>query len=551
MRLITTLVLAALASAVSALDTSLVQVQKTDGSRMVTIDGGTGSMRLYEVKAGRGDQAIELKASNNFLFDLTRLLKIRFPVKNPLGKEEALWSLARVGMGQRNQPDYAEMLNLFPRSVQASVFASEEAFHVEELAYDGKVQAAFATSYLMLVVPSTCTLLLYKTVDDELELVTWRNYRPELYVTVADRLPFESLPRFNDMKRQVLALRGGGNLLAERAADLAEVLEELAPEEDGDEAAPEASRPELLPVRASEPWVGALRNNRFVLIDPANNRLMTYFIPKKDTLALKSLRNIDLDRRLPSWPLPRRAIDEYDKQLVEAYVRNLQRARESDELVTWSKALATWVDEQQRADEPAFGHFKPREDDLTVALFRALARQDPAAALGLTKGGSEEPYDIVLDDQAPNLERLFFKVKAERRLLVYNMAGNGNVIELLSQRDHTIDDGIAVYNFRVRNRIEARKLMDRIANGASRQRVDWAMRNIDYLLSLSPELYSEVEQNRKLTRLLAKDERWQATLEKAMRAAEAAAEADQRLLETAQADLLRRDAALKRMAEGG
>ena len=82
---------------------------------------------------------------------------------------------------------------------------------------------------------------------------------------------------------------------------------------------------EVIPLKDSDPWVKGLEDDHFVMVDPPNKRIMVYGFLQDDSMTLKSLRNTDLDVRIPEWPLPRRDLFEKDREMVNDYLQLLKR----------------------------------------------------------------------------------------------------------------------------------------------------------------------------------------------------------------------------------
>ncbi|TVR16085.1 MAG: hypothetical protein EA401_01925 [Planctomycetota bacterium] len=506
----------------SALDTplTLTQPHEENQNRLVTIDESSGAMRLYEMTQGRGDQALRQVAPWNFLIDLDRIMNIRMVIDNPHRQdrndpEYVFWPLARTGsfMGDRgpsNVPLYGQMYQYFLPQQRSTVLATEDAFFNESLSYDGNVQAALSRHYLFLVIPSTFTILVYNISQDSFELAAYRNYRPELYLTIPDQNPrglpfFGSNPQFNDIIRALRQVGGGDLILQQRAQRMEEALESMESEQ------------ELIPVSASEPWVQGLRNNHFVVVDPANNKIMLYGLPQNNTLTLTSLRNFDLDRRLPSWPMPRRHLNEFDRAVVEAYLQRLGRSNQDGQIRAITQEVADWVQEARRANE--LQEVNPSPSEIQIAIFRQLAeQQNLLAGDGARRSqgsGRSSTFEAVVDPNA----RLVLDLKDERRLLVYQLFGSNNRMEMVSSRDYTIETGIAVYDYELSKQRAAARIFNQIESLVRRpgaQVEGMVLSNIQYLLAMSPSSYEQLEANRRIVRRFGEHEMWQPTIEKAM-----------------------------------
>jgi hypothetical protein len=525
-----------------AVDTSLILTKPAgegDDGRFVIIDPGSGYMRLYESKrGGRGADALQQRDVANFRIHLDQIQALRFQVDNPLAKldrgaeKKVVWPLLRMG-SLTTIPQYGAMFNYFVNEKQRiQVIKSDDAFYAVDPIYDGTVRAALSKNYLLVVVPSHYVMLMYKIIDDEFELVSFRNYRPELYLALPDqpvKPAIDSLPDFNALKAGIRRLGGGATVLAERARQFEQELEAMETEE------------ELIPIAKSDPWVKGLIRDRFVVVDPATKRMMVYEVPRADTLGLKSLRNLDLDFRIPSWPLPNRDLSEFDGFVVDQYMARLKRLREDAPVEAMLKDLEAWAKEARSAGE--LKHFNADRQALTIALFRSMASANDAALVGEGAVKSDnEPYDVVTDNQ----ERLVLDLKQERRLLIYFTAGNNNRIELVSARDYTIDTGVGTYDYLVKRKQDAVKILKTRIMKEIRRRdlADLNMTNIAYVLTLAPELVDEIEKERRITTTLSDHPDWQPTIEKAIAAKEAKMQAFQGLIQSTREEILSKEAAL-------
>lgn len=550
-----------LCASAQALDTplTLTQPPEDNQNRLVTIDEASGAMRLYEMTQGRGEQALRQVAPWNFLIDLDRILNIRMVLDNPHRRdrndpEHVFWPLARTGsfMGDRgpsNVPLYGEMYQYFLPAQRATVLATEDAFFNENISYDGNVQAALSRHYLFLVIPSTYTILVYNISQDSFELAAYRNYRPELYLTIPDQNPrglpfFGSNPQFNDIIRALRQVGGGDMILQQRAERTQEAMEAMESEQ------------ELIPVSQSEPWVQGLRNNHFVLVDPANNKIMLYGLPQSNTLTLTSLRNFDLDRRLPSWPMPRRHLNEFDSAVVESYLQRLGRNNQDGQIRAITQEVQNWAQEARRNGE--LQEVNPSAAEIQIAIFRQLAEQQNLlagdGARRSQESGRSSTFDAVVDPNA----RLVLDLKDERRLLVYQLFGSNNRMEMVSSRDYTIETGIAVYDYELSKQRAAGRIFRQIESLVRRpgaQIEGMVLANIQYLLAMAPSSYEQLEGNARIRRRFGDHEMWQPTIEKAMADSEAQRERILSLIEMIKEEFRRQErtiqAAKERAAERG
>ena len=203
MRNLLTSVLCIVSATLAATETPLTLTQPVGETgnfqRLVTIEESTGAMRLYQLGNGTGTQAMKQLIPWNFLIDLDRIRNIRLVVDNPkrvnrTDPEYVLWPLVRTGSGTgtrgkpSNNPPYGLMYKFFlPKSERPAVFNSEDEFFTTLKDYDGEVRAALSQGYLLVVIPGTYTILAYRISDDKFDLVSYRNYRPELYLKIPNR----------------------------------------------------------------------------------------------------------------------------------------------------------------------------------------------------------------------------------------------------------------------------------------------------------------------------------------------------------------------------
>jgi len=536
------------------------QVPSSVNERMLTIDPPTGDLRLYRVRGGKGAHVMELQVGLNFRRDLIKLRNIYMPIDpNPLhawdeeAPEQTAWPLVRMGH-LNTQPAYGDMFELFyGRSVdedtpseKIQAFLSEEEFFKEVPEYGGNGQAAMSNSYILVYAPSTYTLLSYFIESDqEIELNAYRNIRPELYLRPGAGGPFPSFPSFNELKESLKRLGGGAGVLARRALAMEKALEEM----EVDQA--------LIPIAESDFHLAPLLNNRFVLMDIANKKMMLYEIPAADKVRLKSLRNMDMDLRLPSFPLPRRHIDEFAQAQVTAYMSRLKRLRigrnSADEMVNRIvEAVAGWVRQQN------FEHIRPGEEEIQVLVFRKIADELSERAAGGESGGGGKKWDVLVSRKfvaggtGGAGERLVLDMKGQRKLLVYDLNGQGNAIELLYARSYQIDAALSTYDYWVKQQQDAAKIWARIVKNAPRKQfVGYNLRMLRYLLEIAPEYHEKAEGERRFKQtLVAHDpEAWQALIEKAMEKSEKNLERWNRVTELVGEDLLGQEEALTRAEE--
>ena len=372
--------------------------------------------------------------------------------------------------------------------------------------------------------------------QDEFELVSYRNYRPELYLKIPSRRvkgqpSIGSYPEVNEIKDAIKRLDGGDILLAERTQEIEQDIEELE------------SDVEVIPLKKSDPWVQGLERERFIMADPPNKRLMVYAFEQNDAIKLLSLRNTDLDVRIPSWPLPSRDIQRADRIVVESYLNRLRRLKQDQQVNALSASIVAWGKDAQREGE--LTEININQSDAQIALFRMLAEQSNRLVGGENTGKIDEiPIDISVDPS----ERLIMDYKEERRLLVYLINGQSDKIELRASRDYTVETGIGSYHYDISKKASAANVLAQIEKLARRpgDEVDsLTMSNIQYLLAISPESYPLLEDNRRIVKRFADHELWQPAIEQAMADTEEKKKRFETLIESVKSYFLSRDAALR------
>src|ERR1043165_8533117 len=178
--------LLASAAALSALETPLVIQSPLAAGLTIVINPTVGVMTVYRIQDGKLNQ----RGSANFLSDLSLYQRMIY-------SEDEGQPITYLQAGSTtNSPAYGDMIlkvlgsikssraeakaGVAPLAVRAQ--AAEKDFWGKDHPYDGVVRAALSVQYLMLVIPSTHPLMVYDTANEQLNLVAWHNYGPELYV---------------------------------------------------------------------------------------------------------------------------------------------------------------------------------------------------------------------------------------------------------------------------------------------------------------------------------------------------------------------------------
>lgn len=472
MRTVVLTALLLVAPSLGAFESSLV-LRPPAGSQselVVTINPTLGTVQLYRVEGER----LVRQSSSNFLADLDYLLTAPAP-----GKFD--WPLLRVG-SPTSLPTYAQMLDQwFPQASQPGaavplsqrVLNTEEEYWKETPEYDGVVRAAVGPESLVVVVPSTYTILFYWIRNWELRLAGWRNYRTDLYIPQV----YQSQPT-----PQALLQALPQDVQQARRDQLQQQMEAL-----GDAAG------QTIPIAPSDPWVGnAIISGAelFVVVDPPNQRILSYQfrgIGGGARLELTSARNMEIDLLIPttygSQPLLTNIIAQYNEYLQrkrlppvsEAYLRKLLGARTG-----------------ARAGKQT-SEMYPHLESQTALLFLNFAKRN--------------------------------------KIFMYRLT-NGTTIELLSARDYTLEAGIAMHARELTLRERAVELADRMAKEVNRDTPpDQAFAMMEQALDWNPWLYQEIERNNRLRRILGQDPRWQQLIEQATQAVQEAEELQKQIME--------------------
>ena len=270
-------------TALTALETPLVLLSPVGSEVTVVINPSVGTMTMYTIQDGKLNQ----RGSANFLSDLSVYEKrvytesdgqaITYLQTGSLNNQPANGDMILKVLGGIRSSKAEKDAGIAPLSTRA--IAAEKEFWGKEHAYDGVVRAALSQQYLMLAVPCKCTLMVYDTANQQLTLVAWHNYGPELYVPqvlTSTPLPSEIMSKLpqeiqDERKKQI---QNQFDALIQKA-------------EQGIETKP------------SEIWLAAGTQDRFVLFDSANARVMSYEFSAKH-LKLLSVRNTEVDMLIPT-----------------------------------------------------------------------------------------------------------------------------------------------------------------------------------------------------------------------------------------------------------
>jgi hypothetical protein len=341
-----------------------------------------------------------------------------------------------------------EKNNLKPYQTRARL--AEDEFWSKDHPYDGVVRGAMASTTIMLVIPAKHALLLYDVSNQDKgpQLTSFRNYGAELYVPTG----LTTTPSPQDIKSKLPSDIQGEYEKATKA-----MIEKGG----------------ALQLKPSDPWVAAGAGERYAIVDPANNRIMSYEWTGK-LLQVQSVRNTELDLLIPT------ALNSTpnEEDALKKYVQS-RKAR-----------------------------LKEIRIELDPASIKALVSQRAVAnAKASTFQASISADDVVLD--YTDLHKLF----------VYRLQGANNQLELVAMRDYTLDVGLELQDAEFRNQDYAREIFEDMKAHVAGHNLELAMLAMKFTLKLNPFLYKEIEKSPS-SKELKKHPDWQATLDAAMKAAE-------------------------------
>lgn len=487
------LLAAASTPTLNALETPLVLAPPGAGNARtdyrVVVNPAIGTMTVYEMSG----ETLRSWTQYNFLADLEYLTSATVD-DNPNLK------LAQVGT-TRTTPTYPEMYELFSTvplpdnapegtlSLLERVRNSETAFWQQPPAYDGVVRGALSGNMIFLVIPSTYTILVYwLKSQDEVELVSWRNYRTELYVPQS----IDSSPTPQELLD--ILRRNHPEVVEEREEMLNAQIESLGQETMGT----------TVPLQPSDPWVQAVGNrNRtvFAMFDGPNKRMIIYEHlggSNGGTLEMKAVRNVEIDLIIPTGyqtePAPAIVVENYNRRL-------------------------------EAAGLPAV--------DVEYAI-------QLSAQTGVTNRQTSE-YQITAD----NAGLIFVDYSREQKLAVYRPFGRNDSLELLCMRDYRPETGLSVATKEMLTLMRGQRMLANAIKNAKRDNAEATLNRVRLALTWNPLLIEEVEnsRNRRKLRYAMELDGWGEIIEEA---ATAAAELEERNRSIEEAVEARREANRRR-----
>lgn len=544
---------------------------------IVAIDPILGTATVLWSKNIKGPDSLEVRNSASFLSELTRLRNLQHYVANPLAdtdKEQP----SEIGypflqLGKNTTPAYGDLFDgKNPRacwfnttaatatgfektsttkpkagekpadSEFITAFKTEREFWSKPVENDGVVHGAISGQYCALYIPKHFAFMVYRIVNDDLELYAYRNIRPEMMLRISDRAPFFSMPHFNDIKAQLVNPGSKAEtLLAVRKQAIDDAMKKMQ------DAA-------LIPVMDSDAFLTALPGQNFALLDMNNNRLMLYRVGKG--LELVSHRNLEFDRLLPIWPLPKDDIDAQAKYQTYLYTSQLRQKRQDAEMKDIVQKLLSWV-----GSEAKFKYLAVDEKDAQLAILRnipALSDKDVGGKAG------KKSFEATTLTSGNSL-RLMIDIKSMRKMLTYDLAGSGGKIELVGIHEYNLKDGMSLYTDRLKNAITARDFFENTIRPVFSQSNagNWCVHMLEYLLKMAPAYLKVVEKDPGLATLKKNLEKvdkkagnteWRDRLEKLLKdsapLAETATKWPNRLLELVQEELKKKEESLVLLKEG-
>lgn len=449
----------------SALETPLTVASPT-GQIAITINPTLGTMTMYRLN---GVGTLDRKGSANFLNDINFLrnyivderdgdvysaLRVGYGINKPTPEE---WM--RGILGALKQTRKAEEAGIKPLLERAR--NSEEEFWNKDNAYDGVVRAALGNNYLMLVVPSTRTVMFYDIQNEGFKLVAVTTFSPLLYLPHV----FNSTPTPADLLRQLPS-----DLQEERRKQMEEQMDAML-EQPG----------QTIATKPSNVWVAAAAGEKFIVVDIANARLMSYEYAGKD-LFVRAVRNIEVDLMIPS-------AFKSTPDLQGAY-QVFSTNRTNKEFLA-SEAITDIIDFETYVQ----------------------SRQASTGAGGSAGGGAKaSPVQLTT---IYNTGDLLIDFTDQRKVLSYRFGGGNTVLELRSMRDYTLDAGIALIETEIANREYG---VHFLAAAKKQKNPALAMRLVQSALRMNPPLYQAIEKDNRLVRAISDQPEYATAIEAAIAA---------------------------------
>jgi hypothetical protein len=438
------------------LETSMVLRQGYSNGQAgvyVVVEPGIGTITLYSVE---GTSLIK-HGSANFIQDLD------FTSKYVVGERgDSIYTALRTGSGNC-MPSVDELLAMLPskptaaetaaglKSYQERAREAEDVFWKADHPYDGVVRGALGATSLMLVVPCKRAILLYdiQKQDAGPQLAAWRNFAAELYVPQV----LASSPTPTELLAQLPA-----EVKAEQKKAIEDGLKALA------------AGGGAITLKDSDPWVGVGTADRYVIIDPPNQHLMTYEYTGKG-LRTASSRSMQVDLLIPT----------------------LMHSDPSE-----SAALKQFA--QSRKAQLAEARIIP-----DIFYFKALVAQKQV----VSSKTSDLQANVTNDDLVIDFLKL-------HKLFTYKLQGAGNGLELAAMRDYTLDVGLQLQDGEFKDMVRAADSFGQAKTLLGKHSPTSAFQAFKLALSLYPCLYKEIEKEPALKEL-KKDPDFQPTWDAAIK----------------------------------
>ncbi len=458
-----------------ALETALTLAS---GANTITIDPGLGTISLYYVQDGRLNKR---PGTANFLTDLNvyrkTIIRMDKESERPMCAleigstnnlpmpDQLMQKLAEAEIRPRKKDkDAPEFIPLPVRAANTEAEFWGKIWEKDE-PYDGVISAALGNRYLIVAVPSVRCFLVYEIVGEQIEARGWRNYGVDLYVpTVWNSTP---LPQeiFDQLPKEVKEERG-------------EALKAQV-EQMGEAAS------KTIAMKDSEVWITAGGSgpaaDRWVLIDIANTRVLSYQFPSKG-IELRSVRNMEVDLMIPS---------SYNstpdqRQLFQEFTRD--------------KARKEFVQSLGIVE-------------FDLAELRAIVGQRQVKA-----GKNVSPVQAAVAPNSSTLD-VIIDFTQQQKILTYRAVGQGNGLQFMAMRDYTLDSALAALDNMRMEKAYAEQLLGSAKRSLDNHRVDLAWLTAKTALKMDPALHAQVEKNSDMHKQFAKMPDYDAVIKAATEAA--------------------------------
>lgn len=428
MRLISCMLALWLVCQLSALESPLII--HGQGDLTCNINPNTGIITLYR---SNGQQLIQT-GSHYFATDIREQSLI--PAKGFADRR----SLLREG--QNTKPNTLNLIKQKSKTAWQVMMTAEDEFWSDTPVFDGVISGAMGLNHIFLCVPSCHSLFVYEIENGNcITLKAVRNIGPDLMIGSV----LNSDPKPKELLKQL-------------PQDVQDAFNEQVRLRE--EAIAQGDIPPLKPLK---PWVQSLRNEKIVILEPANKKLLVYEM-KQQFLELNSARNLEIELMVPP------NISVHSKPNINDQYKSYMREMKQQRVKPYS------IDELRALVQVA-GNFKQdgQDDDIQASI--------------------DANYFLSID------------FTQARKLLLYNPDEGGKGITLYSVRDYTLENGITLHRDRIKRERAADKYYSTAKDLASKRRQ--RTRAMDYLrlsLEYKPALHIDAEE--KLARHLSGEDHW-------------------------------------------